>query len=76
MKNLSTELSTDLSTGLDKLIGICNFDANKHYIPMIDNLYGIDFKPADIYKKQRRKLVAFLGKKYLLAVPIKRLKTK
>lgn len=76
MKNLSTDLSTDLSTGLDKLIGIWNFDANKHYIPVIDNLYGINFKPVDIYKKERRKLVAFLGKKYLLAIPVKKIKTK
>lgn len=76
MKKLSTELSTDLSTGLAKLAGIWSFDADKYKLPLIYSFYGLDFKPEDIYRRKRKKMIEFLGKKYLLAVPIKRLTNK
>ena len=76
MKKLSTELSTDLSTGLDKFAGIWTFNPNKYDLPMIYNFYGMNFKPEDIYRRKRKKMIEFLGKKYLLAVPIKKLTNK
>lgn len=76
MKKLSTELSTDLSTGLDKLAGIWAFDPHKYDLPVILNFYELSFKPMDVYKRKRKKMIEALGKKYLLAVPIKRLTNK
>ncbi len=40
---------------------------------VITNLYGMDFKPHDIYAEKRKAAIEYLGDKYLLSKPVERL---
>jgi hypothetical protein len=38
----------------------------------IVSLYGMDFKPVDMYEEKRKAALEYLGEKYLLAKPVER----
>jgi len=40
---------------------------------IITSLYGMNFKPIDIYTEKRRAAIEYLGDKYLLSKPVERL---
>ena len=39
---------------------------------IIMSLYGMDFKPVDVYAEQRKAALEYLGDKYLLATTVEK----